>query len=191
MNNPASHAVVSFRGALPGDLGALPPVARRIFTETFESRFGGAAFDAFCDACYGPSGTMARDLADPAIGWRIAEVAGVPVGYAKLRAWRGAPGAPGAMELQQIYLLSSWHGKGVAEVLMHWAVGEALARGAYALYLTVFDHNERAKRFYARHGFAEVGHCEFRLGDQVYDDRVWCKALTCSIGSGSLTGPAS
>lgn len=177
MNNPASHAFIAFRGALPSDVGALPPVARRIFTETFGSRFGGAEFDAFCDAAYGPSGTMARDLADPAIGWRIAEEADVPVGYAKLRPWTGSPGEPGAMELQQIYVLSAWHGKGLAEALMHWAVDEALARGGPSLYLTVFDHNERAKRFYARHGFTEVGHCEFRLGDQVHDDRVWCKTL--------------
>ncbi|HEV2621841.1 MAG TPA: GNAT family N-acetyltransferase [Frateuria sp.] len=177
MDNPTSHAPVSFRSALPGDVRALPPVARRIFTETFESRFGGAAFDAFCETAYGPAGTMARDLADPAIAWRVAEQAGVPVGYAKLRPWTGSPGEAGAMELQQIYVLSSWHGKGVAEALMHWAVDEALARGARSLYLTVFDHNERAKRFYARHGFAEVGHCEFRLGDQVYDDRVWRRTL--------------
>jgi ribosomal protein S18 acetylase RimI-like enzyme len=163
---------------LPADVGKLPPVARRIFTETFGPRFGGADFDAFCDAAYGPSGTMVRDLADPTVRWCIAEQAGAPIGYAKLRAWTGSPGGgSGAMELQQIYVLSAWHGKGIAEALMRWAVGEARECGAPSLYLTVFDHNERAKRFYARHGFAEVGHCEFRLGDQVYDDRVWCRAL--------------
>lgn len=179
MDTPAWPPDIFFRGAVPGDQVALPPVARRIFTETFGSRFAGAEFDAFCDAAYGPSGAMARDLGDPAVGWRVAEHAGVPVGYAKLRAWTGLPSPrqSGAMELQQIYVLSTWHGRGIAELLMHWAVGEALARGAPSLFLTVFDHNERAKRFYARHGFAEVGHCEFRLGDQVHDDRVWCKTL--------------
>lgn len=179
MDTLASHDDVSFRGVLPGDVDALPPVARRIFTETFESRYGGADFDAFCDVAYGRSGTMARDLADRTIGWRIAEHAGVPVGYAKLRPWTGvpSPAGTGTLELQQIYVLSSWHGKGIAEALMHWAIGEARERGAPSLYLTVFDHNERAKRFYRRHGFAEVGRCEFRLGDRAYDDRVWCKPL--------------
>ena len=179
MNAPTSPDPISFRDVLPTDVDALPPVARRIFVETFGSRFGGDDFDAFCEVAYGPSGTMARDLADPAIGWRIAEQAGVPVGYAKLRPWTGAPspGEPGALELQQIYVSSAWHGKGVAEALMQWAIGAARARRAPSLYLTVFDHNERAKRFYTRHGFVEVGHCEFRLGDRVYDDRVWCKTL--------------
>ena len=32
MDNTPSHDAVSFRTALPGDVAALPPVARRIFT---------------------------------------------------------------------------------------------------------------------------------------------------------------
>lgn len=112
MGIPPSHGAPSFRGALPRDVGALPPVACRIFTETFESRFGGADFDAFCESVYGLSGTMGRDLTDATIGWRIAEQAGVPIGYAKLRPWTGSPSPsrPGALELQQIYVLSSCAG---------------------------------------------------------------------------------
>jgi RimJ/RimL family protein N-acetyltransferase len=53
----------------------------------------------------------------------------------------------------------------------------ARTEGAPEIYLTVFDHNQRAKRFYARHGFAEVGHATFTLGDRVDDDRVWRKPL--------------
>ena len=60
---------------------------------------------------------------------------------------------------------------------MNWAVESALEANASELYLTVFDHNERAKRFYARHGFTEVGNCTFTLGDRVDDDRIWRKSL--------------
>ena len=61
---------------------------------------------------------------------------------------------------------------------MNWAVRTAAELGAPELFLTVFDHNERAKRFYARHGFEEVGHCTFTLGDRVDEDRIWGKSLT-------------
>ena len=60
---------------------------------------------------------------------------------------------------------------------MRWAVAAARTAGAPELYLTVFDHNERAKRFYTRHGFVEVGRCTFTLGDRVDEDRVWRKIL--------------
>jgi ribosomal protein S18 acetylase RimI-like enzyme len=81
------------------------------------------------------------------------------------------------MELQQIYVVSDWHGTGVADRLMEWGVTAAGAHRAPELYLTVFDHNNRAKRFYARHGFEEVGRCIFRLGDRCDDDRIWCRRL--------------
>jgi ribosomal protein S18 acetylase RimI-like enzyme len=56
---------------------------------------------------------------------------------------------------------------------MEWGLATARAQGAPEIYLTVFDHNERAKRFYARHGFEEVGRCTFQLGERVDDDRIW------------------
>jgi GNAT superfamily N-acetyltransferase len=160
--------------------GRLLPVARRIFTDTFARDYDPAAFEAFCDEIYRPDGPMARDFAADGVRWRVATKDGEPIGYAKLTPLR-APAtdpAPGAMELQQIYVLSGWHGTGVAAELMQWGLSAASEAGAPELYLTVFDHNERAKRFYARYGFSEVGRCTFQLGDRIDDDRIWCVRLT-------------
>lgn len=157
----------------------LIPVARQIFTETFGHLYAPSEFEAFCDASYALDGPMHRDLSDAAVAWRVATVREEPIGYAKLTPLR-APAAGAAsvsLELQQIYVLSPWHGTGAAEALMQWAIDTATGRGATELYLTVFDHNERAKRFYARHGFSEIGTCTFRLGDRVDDDRIWRKRL--------------
>jgi len=157
----------------------LLPVARQIFTDTFAGRFDGDALAAFCDGAYLPGGTMARDLGADDVHWRVATIEGAPIGYAKLTPLR-APAAdprPGSMELQQIYLRGEWHGSGVADRLMQWAVGQAQALGAPDLYLTVFDDNDRAKRFYARYGFGEVGRCSFEIGGRTYDDRIWRKGL--------------
>lgn len=156
-------------------LERLAPVARRIFTETFGRLYDPGDFERFCDGVYRPGGTMSRDFADPEVRWRVATVQGDPIGYAKLTPLR-APASDardGAMELQQIYVLSEWHGAGVAARLMRWALATARAQGAPEIYLTVFDHNERAKRFYARHGFEEVARCTFQLGDRIDDDRIW------------------
>ena len=70
-----------------------------------------------------------------------------------------------------------WHGAGVAAELMDWAIANARERGAPELYLSVFDHNHRAKTFYARYGFADIGPCEFRVGNQIDEDRMWKRAL--------------
>lgn len=158
----------------------LLPVARRIFRETFSHLYERDAFETFCEQIYAVDGPMAQDLADANVQWCVAAVDGEPIGYAKLTPLRAPAPDPreGALELQQIYVLSPWHGRGVAEELMDWAVESARKANAPELYLTVFDHNERAKRFYARHGFAEVGKCTFTLGDRVDDDRIWRKVLS-------------
>lgn len=158
---------------------ALLSVARKIFTDTFADRFDREPFEAFCDQTYAKDGPMAKDLDNPEVFWRIASHAGTPIGYAKLTPLRApVPAArPGAMELQQIYLLAQWQGAGIADALVSWALSVAKRELAPELYLTVFDHNERAKRFYARHGFSEVGHCAFVLGGRTYDDRIWRKDL--------------
>jgi len=175
MTNESIH----FFSPNQGFASALGLMARLAFSDAFAHLYDPAPFLQFLDKAYGPAGKMERDLADPSIRWRVAAIDNQPIGYAKLSPL-GAPAPapqPGAMELQQIYVLKPWHGRRVADELMAWAIDAARAQGAPEIYLTVFDHNERAKRFYARHGFSEVGHCTFRLGDRVDDDRVWRKPL--------------
>jgi GNAT superfamily N-acetyltransferase len=157
----------------------LPAVARRIFTETFGHLYDPAPFDAYCDRVYGPGGGMEMALVDPAIRWLVAAVAGAPIGYAKLTPLSAPAPSPlsGAMELQQLYVSAEWHGKGIADALMTWALDTARGLGAGEIYLTVFDHNARAKSFYTRHGFRDVGACTFTLGDRVDEDRIWRRPL--------------
>ncbi|GAA0770197.1 hypothetical protein GCM10009434_11410 [Brevundimonas olei] len=67
-----------------------------------------------------------------------------------------------------------------ADRLMAGALETAEAHDAGEVYSTVFDHNERARRFYARYGFGEAGRCAFTLGDRVDDDPIWRVNLTRS-----------
>ena len=154
-------------------------LARDVFSDTFCHLYEAHAFNEFCDAAYSANGPMAADMADPNVRWHVAVSDGELIGYAKLTALRApAPNAADdALELQQIYVRHAWHGTPVAHELMRWAISTANESGASELYLTVFDHNERAKRFYRRYGFAEVARCTFTLGDRVDDDRIWMKPL--------------
>lgn len=177
--HPQLDAGVTYGPPGVGDRTALRAMARRCFAATFASYYEADPFDAFLDRAYGRGGGMERDLRDPAVRWCVAFMSGEPIGYAKLTPLRAPAPEPldGAVELQQIYLLHAWHGRGIADRLMSWALTEARRDHAPEIYLTVFDHNERAKRFYARHGFVEVGRCTFTLGDRVDDDRIWRRSL--------------
>ena len=169
---------VSFSAATPEDGPALSAMAQRSFAETFADMIDPPEMAAYLDQAYGPDGQMIRDLADPAIDWRLAKADGAPIGYLKLSAMTlPFAAAADAMEVRQLYIDSAWHGRGIADTLMDWAIGLARERGASELYLAVFDHNHRAVRFYSRHGFTKVAHFDFHTGNQVHDDGIWRRAL--------------
>lgn len=79
--------------------------------------------------------------------------------------------------LRQLYLEEEAKGTGLAQALMAWALAEARARGYEELMLTVWIGNHRARRFYAAHGFEEIGRYPFRVGATIDDDRILRRAL--------------
>lgn len=172
----ATH--IAYTTPTPSDGPALAAMARRSFAETFGRRYARSDLDAFLDAAYGPNGMLA-DLEDPQVDFHVALDEMQIIGYAKVSPLRAPAAAPqsGALELQQIYVLEPWQGKGVAQSLMEWALDRARNRHAPEIYLTVFDDNHRAKRFYARHGFADVGGCLFHCGSSIEQDRIWRRPL--------------
>jgi ribosomal protein S18 acetylase RimI-like enzyme len=165
----------------PSDVSAsdLRAMAQQAFSDAFAHLYEHDPFVEFLHKTYGPGGSMELDLRDPTIHWRVAVFDGCPIGYVKVSPLTAPAPSPksDALELRQIYVLHAWHGRGVADCLMNWALDHARSRKATEIYLTVFDHNTRAKRFYSRHGFSEVGRCTFTLGNRIDDDRVWRKML--------------
>lgn len=170
---------IECRTPTPADGPALAAMARRCFAETFGQRYEKRDLETFLDAAYGPNGMLA-ELEDSQVDFRMALDGTDIIAYAKLSPLK-APARdpePGALELRQIYVLGPWQGTGVAESLMAWALDRARTRRAPEIYLTVFDDNHRAKRFYTRHGFVDVGGCPFQCGSSIEDDRIWRRPLT-------------
>lgn len=104
---------------------------------------------------------------------------GAPVGYALLT----PPDLPVAtddatdLELKRIYLLTGWQGGGNGDALMLLLMQEAARRGARRLLLAVYPQNERARRFYVRHGFLQIGSMTFMVGDVPFEDLVYARDL--------------
>jgi ribosomal protein S18 acetylase RimI-like enzyme len=167
---------ITYRDATPEDAAALDRIFDRSFCDTFAHLYPPEDLDAFLSS-YGV-GDWEAQLRDPAYAFRLAEVDGAPVGYVKL----GPMKLPIEVErpailLDQIYVLTGYHGVGIAHGLMDWAIGEASRRGGEELYLTVYIENLRARRFYDRYGFEDVGRYQFKVGNQVDEDVVMRKSL--------------
>ena len=72
----------------------------------------------------------------------------------------------------RLYVDSRWHGKGVARELMDAAFRIARDLGRETIWLGVWERNLRAKAFYAKYGFREVGSHHFRLGSDDQKDLI-------------------
>ncbi|MEO5493980.1 MAG: GNAT family N-acetyltransferase [Sphingomonas sp.] len=169
--------MITYRDALPADGTELGQVARRCFTETFGNLYRQEDLAAFLDQAFGAAG-LPSHLSDPAYAVRLAAHDGAIVGFCKI----GPVAFPGywpatAIELHQLYILGPWQGEGVSPVLMDWALATARGRGASEVILSVYIDNHRARRFYERYGFVEIGQYTFMVGDQPDDDRLMRLAL--------------
>lgn len=90
---------------------------------------------------------------------------------------------PNPVELRRLYVDQTQHGKGVADTLVAEAAHIASRRfGAESLWLGVWEDNPRARRFYSRLGFDEVGEHEFVVGDAVRRDIVMERAMYGAVG---------
>lgn len=166
------------RPATLEDAPLLADLGARTFRETFEALCSSQDLAAFLAQAYGDA-IQRTELMDPARPALVLEAESGPAGFAQLRLGHREPCIIGQrpVELQRIYVLREAHGRGFGAALM--VAAEDLARrwGADALWLGVWEHNQKALAFYARHGFREAGDHIFQIGDQVDRDLILVKEL--------------
>ena len=99
-----------------------------------------------------------------------------PVG---MRAGVRADGVTAArpIEIVRFYVRGRWHGRGAAARLMKSACTFGAAHGHDALWLQVWEHNARARRFYEKSGLRAVGTKPFLFDEVWEDDIVYSRAL--------------
>ena len=167
---------ISYRRGEVADAAAIDRVYRTAFMDTFAHLYRPEDLEAFLAKF--TLEAWQRELGDDRFEFRVAEADGQPIGFAKL----GPPDLPVNaekpwVELRQLYVLNEWRGAGAARELMDWVFAEAKARGADDLYLTVYTDNHRARRFYLKQGFEEIGPYAFMVGEQADEDIIMRKAL--------------
>jgi ribosomal protein S18 acetylase RimI-like enzyme len=82
-----------------------------------------------------------------------------------------------AVELSKIYVLPDHHGSPVSATLMDAALAAATEMGGRCIWLGVNQQNQRAQRFYAKHGFIVNGTRTFQVGANLEHDYVMVRGL--------------
>ena len=180
---------ITIRRAAPADATELHDLAARTFVLATPSGTRQTDIDAFIGEHLAEA-SFAEYLADPARIVLLAEENGTAIGYAMLiggpisdpdvaaAVRSAATGTATAIELSKFYVAPENHGSGVAATLMTATLEAAAATGAGICWLGVNQRNERAAKFYAKHGFDVIGAKRFLVGAVWHDDHVRARLLT-------------
>lgn len=167
------------RRAVAADAAALAAFAERTFVNTYGPYNTPADMAAYVRGAFGAA-LQARELADPGLVTLVADDGGALAGYAQVRRPGPAPACvagPAPAEVCRFYVDAPWQGRGLAARLMDAVRDAAAAHGARTLWLAVWERNARARAFYEKRGFRDVGVAEFLLGTDRQADRVLSRSV--------------
>lgn len=83
-----------------------------------------------------------------------------------------------ALEIERIYVLPQFKGKGLGKILIQQAVGRAQFHRKTNIWLGVWEHNQAALAFYKKLGFVQTGAHSFFMGKDEQTDLILTKNLT-------------
>jgi len=163
------------RSAAHNDVADLAEMAAEAFRDTYREIVDSRDMEDYVTTALTPDYFLPH-VEDPSSSLLLAIAGARLVGYALLT--RSTPPSCvnrySPVELARIYLRREAIGKGYGAALMRAVQAEARRLRADGIWLGVYDRNTRARAFYQRWGFIDVGIQQFILGDKIYADPIMC-----------------
>jgi ribosomal protein S18 acetylase RimI-like enzyme len=116
--------------------------------------------------------TLKSELKNPDSAFYIATSEKETVGYLKINFGNSQTEKQkeNTLEIHRIYVLETFHGKKVGQLLLDEAIKIAQETNIDSIWLGVWEENHKALRFYTKNGFVEFDKHIFILGDEVQTD---------------------
>jgi ribosomal protein S18 acetylase RimI-like enzyme len=169
----APPAAISLRRATVADAARLAVLAERTFRDTFTGQNSPQDMETHCAEKYGTE-IQRSELADPQRVTLLAEAGETAAGFAQLVLGSAARclNCARPAELNRLYVLGEWHGRGVAQELMAAVLSAAGQAKCDHVWLGVWERNPKAIAFYGKFGFEVIGEHRFVLGRDPQRDLV-------------------
>jgi len=168
----------TIRPARVDDASLLTELAERTFRDAFGHLNTASDLASYCAASFSHE-IQLNEIRDPRTDTLVVEKGDTLIAYAQLVCSTPPACVVGTapIELKRFYVVQTLHGAGLAPVLMDAITRSASDRGADVMWLGVWERNPRARRFYEKCGFQEVGAHWFVLGTDKQRDAVMMKRL--------------
>lgn len=157
---------IHLRKVGPADIVELQSIGRQTFSETFSSGNSAENMEQYLKDGFSTEKLLA-ELVNPMTEFYFAETDNQVIGYLKINMGQAQTELQdtGALEIERIYVLQSYHGKQVGQLLYDQAIARARQLDMQYVWLGVWEENPRAIRFYEKNGFVAFDNHVFKLGE--------------------------
>ena len=171
---------IIIRRAKVADAATLSEISKQTFYDTFTGTCSEADMQLFLESYFNLE-QVQFELNNENDFYYLAEKDGNAIGYLRfmedyenfpqMKQWK-------SLELKRIYVLKEFHGKGIAQKLMDYTLLYAKENNFEVVWLGVWEHNDRAQKFYTKYGFVNSGHThDFPIGNTPQTDCWFWKFL--------------
>jgi diamine N-acetyltransferase len=172
---------LNIRKAKIEEAESLAEMAWNSFYDTFHDHPKNAPEDlkSYMDQAF-TAEAFAAEIADPEVGYFVAEIENEIAGYVKLKQNSDEEGISGEnpIELCRLYAAHKFIGQGVGKALMLHSLEFAKEHGHDTIWLGVWEYNYNAQKFYTKFGFEKCGEHVFQLGSDPQIDWLMERPLT-------------
>lgn len=161
------------RLATPADAEPLAHLAKQTFIDTYAETNDAESMREHVQTYFGKAQQLA-EINDPHYSNILLFADEQMIGFAQV-VQKPAPACLNqdkVIALYRYYLDKTWHGKGVASILLNAALIAAKQAQADSMWLTVWEFNPRAIAYYKKMGFTQVGETHFQFAQEVQTDFV-------------------
>lgn len=153
------------------DIDQLQKISVKTFSDTFSAANTAENMKKYIDDKFSLS-KLSEELKDMNAEFYSARLGDEAIGYLKLNSGPSQTEIKdeNALEIERIYVVSDYHGKGVAQLLYKKAMEVAEKKNVSYIWLGVWEKNQRAIQFYRKNGFVEFDKHIFRLGNDEQTD---------------------
>jgi diamine N-acetyltransferase len=171
--------MITIRDTTIADAQLIADLSRKTFYDTFAPDNSKEDMDKFLNEQF-TKGKLMLEVGRAGNIFLLAYCDDQLAGYVKLREGKkpSSLGNVAAVEIARLYAVQSMIGKGVGSALMQRSIDIARQKNAKTIWLSVWEKNPRAIRFYKQWGFEKFDTCDFLLGDDIQLDWLMKKDLT-------------
>lgn len=159
------------------DSQLLSVLFKTVYIETYGTEGVTLEFANFIQNQFSPERIESNILNDSCDLW-VAQYNNNPIGVIQVDYNKQAPiNNFSAPEINKLYVLRNFFGKGVGQNLMNLAEKGITEKGYNSSWLWVLNSNSRANQFYLKQGYKSIGTADFIMETNTYTNNVMLKHL--------------